>query len=196
MQYDYQHLLLNPEKLVNRWIFKCRIQKTLQLTSLSYHVDGVMLTGAQIVEDCYYEFDENGICENKNTINGIFLHNDKQYCAIADKLEDEFLHANGIIPSAFDGMFWIVTGTFVYGSLILIDGDYYYARTSDQLIVGKTYWITKANDMLSTANYQSDDPVRSCKYGRPFRRKIDRLFFSELGGLFFSISSAKCVSSM
>ena len=65
----------------------------------------------------------------------------------------------------------------VYGSLMLIDGDYYYARTSDPLTAGKAYWIIKANDLLSTSSYQTDTPVRSYKDSRLFRRKIDRLFF-------------------
>lgn len=69
------------------------------------------------------------------------------------KLESEMLDANGIITSEVDGMFWVENGTSVYGGLMLIDGDYYYARTSGQLVVDKTYWITKTNDLLPVAGY-------------------------------------------
>lgn len=40
--------------------------KTLQLASLRYYVNGVMLTGVQIIDGCYYEFDEDGICESRD----------------------------------------------------------------------------------------------------------------------------------
>ena len=73
------------------------------------------------------------------------------------KLEDEMLDANGIIASAVDGIFYVENGTSVYGGLMLIDGDYYYARTSGQLVVGKTYWITKSNDLLPVAYYNFDE---------------------------------------
>lgn len=69
------------------------------------------------------------------------------------KLLDEMLDANGIITSEVDGMFWVVNGKTAYGGLMLIDGDYYYARTSGQLVVDKSYWITKTNDLLPAANY-------------------------------------------
>ncbi len=230
----------------------------------SYFVDGVMLTGVQIVDECYYDFGEDGICKNQAKINGIFSYEGKLYCAIAGKLVsgwqavdggwcyadpttflvatgeykvsgltytfdengvlvkgawytnstgtkysygpafykrewaeidgeryyfgedsymytgvrfiavnrnnpkegwrvytfaedgkllDEMLDANGIITSEVDGMFWVVDGTSVYGGLMLIDGDYYYARTSGELVVNRTYWITKTNDLLPEANY-------------------------------------------
>ena len=69
------------------------------------------------------------------------------------KLEDEMLDANGIITSEVDGMFYVENGTSVYGGLMLIDGDYYYARTSGQLVTDRTYWITKTNDLLPADNY-------------------------------------------
>ena len=36
---------------------------------------------------------------------------------------------------------------------MLIDGDYYYARTSGEILTNKKYWITKTNDLLPAAYY-------------------------------------------
>ena len=70
------------------------------------------------------------------------------------KLLDEMLDANGIMHNDIDGWFYLENGKSVYGGLMLIDGDYYYARTSGQLAVNETYWTTKTNDLLPAANYE------------------------------------------
>mgnify|MGYP002519406970 CR=1 FL=1 len=54
---------------------------------------------------------------------------------------------NGIVSE--DGkLWWYVDGVKTYGGLMLIDGDYYYARTSGEIVCGKSYHITKTNDLL------------------------------------------------
>ena len=45
-------------------------------------------------------------------------------------------------------------GSRYYAGLFQLDGSYYYARSSGQLVVDRTYWITKTNDLLPAANYQ------------------------------------------
>ena len=58
---------------------------------------------------------------------------------------------NGIVEE--DGMlWWYVDGAKTYGGLMLIDGAYYYARTSGEIVCGRGYGITKTNDLLP-ANY-------------------------------------------
>ena len=69
------------------------------------------------------------------------------------KLLDDMLDANGIIATEGDGIFYVENGKSVYGGLMLINGDYYYARTEGKLVVNQTYWITKTNDLLPEANY-------------------------------------------
>ena len=69
------------------------------------------------------------------------------------KLLDEMLDANGIISSEIDGMFYVENGKSVYGGLMLIDGAYYYARTSGEIVVSKSYWPTKTNGLLPAATY-------------------------------------------
>ena len=47
-------------------------------------------------------------------------------------------------------------GSRYYAGLFQLDGNYYYARSSGQLVVDRVYWITKTNDLLPAANYQFD----------------------------------------
>jgi hypothetical protein len=37
-----------------------------------------------------------------------------------------------------------------------IDGDYYYARTSGEILSNTRYWITKNNDLLPVGSYVFD----------------------------------------
>ena len=47
-------------------------------------------------------------------------------------------------------------GSRYYAGLFQLNGSYYYARSSGQLVIDRTYWITKTNDLLPAANYQFD----------------------------------------
>ena len=59
---------------------------------------------------------------------------------------------NGIVSE--DGkLWWYVDGVKTYGGLMLIDGSYYYARSSGEIVTGKTYWISKTNDLLPAGGY-------------------------------------------
>ena len=59
---------------------------------------------------------------------------------------------NGIVSE--DGkLWWYVDGVKTYGGLILIDGDYYYARTSGEIVTNRSYYITKNNDLLPVKTY-------------------------------------------
>ncbi len=72
------------------------------------------------------------------------------------KLLDDMLDASGIIKSEIDGTFYVENGKSVYGGLMLIDGAYYYARTSGEIVCGKKYGITKTNDLLPARTYTFD----------------------------------------
>ena len=62
---------------------------------------------------------------------------------------------NGII--AEDGMlYWYVDGVRTYGGLMYIDGYYYYARTSGEIVTNRTYGVTKTNGLLPEGNYTFD----------------------------------------
>ena len=112
----------------------------------------VTLDGSQ------YYFDENtymytgirAIPVNRNNIKEGY----RVYSFADDgKLLDDMLDVNGLVTSPVDGMFFVENGKSVYGGLMLIDGDYYYARTTGQVLTNVTYWITKTNDLLPADNY-------------------------------------------
>jgi hypothetical protein len=63
---------------------------------------------------------------------------------------------NGIYADENGKLFYYVNDAKTYGGLLLIDGNYYYARTSGELVVGKDYWITKNNDLLPATKYSFD----------------------------------------
>ena len=63
---------------------------------------------------------------------------------------------NGIYADENGKLFYYVNDAKTYGGLVLIDGNYYYARTSGELVVGKDYWITKNNDLLPATKYSFD----------------------------------------
>ena len=59
---------------------------------------------------------------------------------------------NGIISEG-GKLWWYVDGVKTYGGLMLIDGDYYYARTSGEILSNTRYWISKNNDLLPVGSY-------------------------------------------
>ena len=112
----------------------------------------VTLAGEQYYfgEDYYMYSGIRAIAVNRNNIKEGY----RVYTFAEDgKLIDDMLDAKGIIDAGVDGLFYVENGTSVYGGLMLIDGAYYYARTSGQLAVNTKYWITKTNDLLPAAYY-------------------------------------------
>ena len=112
----------------------------------------VTLAGEQYYfgEDYYMYSGIRAIAVNRNNIKEGY----RVYTFAEDgKLIDDMLGAKGIIDAGVDGLFYVENGTSVYGGLMLIDGAYYYARTSGQLAVNTKYWITKTNDLLPAAYY-------------------------------------------
>ena len=59
---------------------------------------------------------------------------------------------NGIVSEG-GKLWWYVDGVKTYGGLILVDGAYYYARTSGEIVTDKSYTITKNNDLLPVKTY-------------------------------------------
>ncbi len=113
----------------------------------------VTLAGEQYYfgEDRYMYTGIRAIAVNRNNIKEGY----RVYTFGADgKLVDDMLTANGLITSPADGMFYVENGTSVYGGLMLIDGAYYYAKTSGQVLTNTRYWITKTNDLLSAKYYE------------------------------------------
>ena len=103
-------------------------------------------------EDYYMYTGTRSIPKNRNNMDeGIFWY----LFAEDGKYVKDYTDLNGIVEEN-GNKYWVVDGKNAYGGLMLIDGDYYYARTHGQIVCGKTYWITKNNDLLPVANYTFD----------------------------------------
>ena len=111
----------------------------------------VTLAGEQYYfgEDYYMFTGTRSIPKNRNNMKeGIFWY----LFAEDGKFVREYTDLNGIVEEN-GNKYWVVNGRNEYGGLMLIGGDYYYARTYGQLVQNATYWITKTNDLLPAANY-------------------------------------------
>lgn len=86
-----------------------------------------------------YKFDEYGRITNAPELPG-----DKQ---------------NGIV-AIDDTLYYLVNGVPAYAGLIEIDGEYYYVRTSGELVWGRSYWISKTNGLLPERSYSFDENGR------------------------------------
>ncbi len=124
------------------------------------------------------------IVVNRNNIKeGYKLYN----FADDGKLIKEMTDANGIITSEVDGTFYVVNGKSVYGGLMLIDGYYYYARTSGEIVCGKTYGITKTNDLLPARAYTFGEDGKMLNPPEAPKNGI----VSEDGKLFYYVDGVK-----
>lgn len=55
-------------------------------------------------------------------------------------------------------LYYYVDGVRTGAGLIQIDGNYYYAKTSNaELVHGRTYWITLTNGLLPAGEYVFDE---------------------------------------
>ena len=66
---------------------------------------------------------------------------------------------NGIyFDESSSNYYYCIDGVIIANGLMLIDGSYYYARTSSGAFVcGQSYWITKTNGLLDEGIYQFDE---------------------------------------
>ena len=66
---------------------------------------------------------------------------------------------NGIVAED-DSLYYYKDGVRYYAGLIEIDGNYYYVRTSGEVVHGCSHWITKTNGLMSERSYTFDDNGR------------------------------------
>ncbi len=87
----------------------------------------------------------------------------------------EAVEKNGIYAES-GKLFYYEDGVRTYAGLIMVDGDYYYVRTSGEVVAGRSYWITKNNDLLPCDSYYFDKTGKLCdKNG----------FVEENGGIYY-----------
>ena len=129
-----------------------------------YYIDGIRVHMGliKINEDYYYVKSGGEVITGKS-----------YYCTRMNELEEQFPEGtytfdeegrmifpedkkNGIYEE--DGsLYYYVDGKRTYGGLMEIDGDYYYAATSGEVVHGKKYWISKTNDLLPEKSYEFAD---------------------------------------
>ena len=59
---------------------------------------------------------------------------------------------NGIVAEE-GSLYYYENGVRTYAGLIEIENDYYYVKTSGEVVHGKTYWITKTNGLMGEKAY-------------------------------------------
>ena len=85
-----------------------------------------------------YTFDEDGKMLNPSVIDP------------GTETKDGIVAENG-------SLYYYENGVLTYAGLIQIDGDYYYVRTSGEVVHGRSYWITKTNGLLDEGSYTFDE---------------------------------------
>ena len=92
------------------------------------------------------------------------------------------------------GLFYYVDGIRNYAGLIVIDGYYYYVRTSGQLATGN-YWITKTNGLLPEMSYTfaADGKMITIKPDQP---EVKNGIYEEDGGLFYYVDSVRTYAGL
>ena len=79
--------------------------------------------------------------------------------------------------------YYCIDGVIIANGLMLIDGSYYYARTSSGAFVcGRSYWITKTNGLLDAGTYTFDDAGRII-----FPEKPKNGIVAENGSLYYYV---------
>lgn len=114
-----------------------------------------------------YTFDENGVIEHQDdtSLNGIQIIEGKK--------------------------FYLIDGVKVHMGLFKVDGNYYYARSSGELVVGRDYWITDLNGLdaedsrIKEGSYTFDD--EGCMIFNDVKNGI----YEEDGKLFYYVDGMK-----
>lgn len=128
---------------------------------LYYYIDGIKVHMGlfKIGEDYYYA-----------RSSGQLVVNGSYYCSRMNGLLPEGSYAfdedgkmimpeapkNGIV-SENGSLYYYVDGVLTYAGLIQINGDYYYVRGTGEVVYGRSYWITKTNDLMPQGSYTFDE---------------------------------------
>lgn len=113
----------------------------------------------------YYYFGEDDKAVKNNTVEGYKVEKNNDLplpagiCYPFDEngviVHDTDTSKNGIKEADCGGLYYFIDGVKVGLGLIQIDGDYYYARTSNgQIICGQKYWVTKTNGYVTEGSYE------------------------------------------
>ena len=133
--------------------------------SLYYYVNDARTYGGviEIDGDYYYAASSGEVVHSRkywiSKTNGLipersYTFDDQGRITDAPAKKDETV--SGIVEE--DGsLYYYENGLRTYGGVMLIDGNYYYAATSGEVVHGRKYWISKTNGLLKEKSYTFDD---------------------------------------
>jgi len=136
--------------------------------SLYYYENGVRTYGGvmEIDGDLYYAATSGEVVHGRkywiSKTNGLipersYTFDDQGRITDAPVKQDESL--SGIVEE--DGsLYYYENGIRTYGGVMLIDGNYYYAATSGEVVHGRKYWISKTNGLVKEKSYLFEDDGR------------------------------------
>ena len=129
---------------------------------LFYYVDGIKAPAGMIkIGDDYYYANSKGK----------LIVNQTYYCSRMNGLMEEGTYAfdaegklipgatdkNGIVKDDDGVLRYYVNGKVTYVSLIEIDGDFYYVRSSGEVVTNCVYWITWTHGLKEAGYYTFDE---------------------------------------
>ena len=128
---------------------------------LYYYVDGIKAPAGliKIGDDYYYTnskgqliVDQTYYCTRMNDLlpEGSYAFDEDGKLIQPDSSKDGIVAENG-------SLYYYKNGQITYAGLIQIDGDYYYVRSSGEVVHGQTYWISWTHGIMAAGYYTFDD---------------------------------------
>ena len=129
-------------------------------------------TGEVVTDRVYWVTETNGLMKEGNYT---FDEQGRMIDPPAEALKNGFYHENG-------GIYHYVKGKLSKAGLILVDGEFYYVRTTTgQVVTGRVYWVTVTNDLMAEGNYTFDEQGRMID---PPAEALKNGFYEENGGIY------------
>ncbi len=127
--------------------------------SLYYYVDGKLTYAGLIqIDGDFYYVNSKGEVVNNCTYFTTWTHGLKEAAYYTFDADGKLIGTakNGIV-SENDGLYYYVNGKLTYAGLIQIDGEYYYVRSSGEVVRDTTYYITWTHGLLDAGYYNFDE---------------------------------------
>ena len=138
--------------------------------SLYYYVDGVLTYAGliQINGDYYYVRGTGEVVNGRNywitKTNDLMPQGSYTFDETGKMVNPPVIEPSEPAPEVKNGivtengsLYYYENGVLTYAGLIKIDGCYYYVRGTGEVVNGRSYWITKTNDLLPEGSYTFDD---------------------------------------
>ena len=129
---------------------------------LFYYVDGIKAPAGMIKigDDYYYANSKGQLIVNQtyycSRMNGLMKEGTYAFDA-EGKLIQGATDKNGIVKDDDGVLRYYVNGKVTYVGLIEIDGDFYYVRSSGEVVTNCVYWITWTHGLKEAGYYTFDE---------------------------------------